>query len=326
MNDRGFHWHIQPEVEQRSLNFKKIRFPWGFRKTLNPKALGNQLKDVIQSNWQFWNLYKAYKPDVLHVGNESNIIALLPVLLLIKIPLVYRLGDKPSSHFTVHNFLWKYIICRRVTKFVCISNYIKNELVQINSNCDQAEVIYNVPVSRVTNKEEPGQELIPGFTTFIYIGQIEKIKGVDLLVEAFLDLCRDHHTIRLLLAGDIEHSSLAKELQQNVSESHHEDKVQFLGKINNIDELFSVGDVGIFPSVYEEPLSNVIGEAKKNFKPSIIFRSGGMPELVEHEKNGFIATTKDVEGIKKAGVVLPQKPCKNNRHGENAHRYLYFRS
>ena len=45
------------------------------------------------------------------------------------------------------------------------------------------------------------------------------------------------------------------------------------------------------PSVYEEPLSNVINEAKVNGRLSIIFNKGGMPELVEHLSTGYVCKT-----------------------------------
>ncbi|MGC1632622.1 MAG: glycosyltransferase, partial [Gelidibacter sp.] len=150
VNDLGFQWHIQSEVEARNLAYKKIRFSWDLRKTLDLKVLKGYIVNIPSSNYQLYKLIKYYKPDYIHVCNDTHVMILLPVLLLNKTKLIYRLGDKPSSYLSAfHHYLWKRFIIPRVNSFVCISNYIKQELTKLDCPEDKITVIYNFPPKRI---------------------------------------------------------------------------------------------------------------------------------------------------------------------------------
>ncbi len=318
VNDRGFDWFLKPEIENRNLNYKKIRFPWGFRKKAGIKHFFQNIFDFILLNFQFFKIYKEFSPDYIHVCDDRQVIFLIPSFLILNTPIVYRLGDKPASHFRFHSFLWSKIITRVITKFVCISHFIEKELLKLNSEVQNTEVIYNTPPARSYSIPEISPLKNKKKVRFIYIGQISKSKGVDILVDAFIELSLRYPDIELFLAGDTTDNELAKELLDTVTRKDLESYIKFLGNVNDIDALLRTGDLGIFPSVAAEALSNVIGEAKKNSIASIIFASGGMPELVEHGKTGFITNSKDVSGLIEAVEFYLANPQLIKEHGKNA--------
>jgi glycosyltransferase involved in cell wall biosynthesis len=70
------------------------------------------------------------------------------------------------------------------------------------------------------------------------------------------------------------------------------ERVEFAGYVRP-DEFFRRIDVLALPSIWEEPLPRVIYEAYAYGVPVIIPRVGGMPEIVEQDRTGFIVTPRD---------------------------------
>lgn len=299
VNDLGFQWHIQPEVEARNLSYKKMRFSWDLRKTLNFKTLKGYLINIPSSNYQLYQLIKSYKPDYIHVCNDTHVMTLLPILLFNKTKLIYRLGDKPSGYLSAfHQYVWKKFIIPRVDSFVCISNYIKDELKALGCDEDKITVIYNYPPTRIQLYNDDLPERNNDYITFTFIGQLSKDKGIDLLIDAFLSICETHRNCRLLIAGSLKHNALfTQKLLSRVNASKFNQRFYFLNLVKNIEKLFDITDVNIIPSVVDEALSNVIVEAKANAKASIVFPAGGLPELVTHHVDGYITSEKSVTAL-----------------------------
>jgi glycosyltransferase involved in cell wall biosynthesis len=77
-------------------------------------------------------------------------------------------------------------------------------------------------------------------------------------------------------------------------------KVHHLGiltKTKDIANAYNAADVFILPSL-EDNLPNTIMEALACGTPVLAFQTGGIPEMIEHKKNGYISEYKSVEDLK----------------------------
>ncbi len=74
--------------------------------------------------------------------------------------------------------------------------------------------------------------------------------------------------------------------------------VNYLGRIpdNMLNSAFSAADVFVAPSV-QDNLPNTIMEALACGTPSVAFDVGGIPDLIVHKENGFLAKPFDVEDL-----------------------------
>jgi glycosyltransferase involved in cell wall biosynthesis len=66
---------------------------------------------------------------------------------------------------------------------------------------------------------------------------------------------------------------------------------QYLGQLQSDDQLvalYSAADVFVAPSV-QENLSNTVMESLACATPGVAFNIGGMPDMIEHKKNGYLA-------------------------------------
>jgi glycosyltransferase involved in cell wall biosynthesis len=123
------------------------------------------------------------------------------------------------------------------------------------------------------HKVKQGSELVVGF-----LGRIERTKGLEILLDAAVHVSN----VRVLIGG-----SGSDAYVKDLKERYLSERVEFAGYVQPT-EFFERIDVLAVPSIWEEPLGRVIYEAYSHGVPVIVPRAGGMPEIVEEGKTGFI--------------------------------------
>ncbi len=77
-----------------------------------------------------------------------------------------------------------------------------------------------------------------------------------------------------------------------------------LSKVEKIAEAYNAADLFVLPSL-EDNLPNTIMESLACGTPVLAFKTGGIPEMIEHKKNGYLADYKSAEDLKKGlGFIL----------------------
>lgn len=133
---------------------------------------------------------------------------------------------------------------------------------------------------------------------FLYLGRLDKAKGVDLLCEAFLQAGVQSQDCQLTITGwgHLEISLREKYKNQN--------RIKFTGPIfgDKKSELLWNSDVLIAPSVSPEPFGIVIAESYAHGLPVITSRAGAFPELVQDGKTGLLVETGSVDELSSAMI------------------------
>ncbi len=122
--------------------------------------------------------------------------------------------------------------------------------------------------------------------TFLFVGRLEEVKNVELLITAFGQLKKANPNISLLIVGD---GSLRQSLERQVEENDIRD-VFFKGYVvfPEIVKYYKASDVFVLPSTYE-PWGLVVNEAMTLGLPVIVSSDVGCrKDLVEDGINGFI--------------------------------------
>lgn len=92
---------------------------------------------------------------------------------------------------------------------------------------------------------------------------------------------------------------------------------KFWGYIDDEEKkvgIYNVADLLIYPSL-EDNLPSVVMESLACFTPAVVFNTGGIPDLVEHKKNGYIAKYKDSQDLLN-GLIWCIENNRNNYLGE----------
>ena len=116
----------------------------------------------------------------------------------------------------------------------------------------------------------------------------DKRKGIDYLVEASRILSKEENNYLFLIAGGNSDEIISK-LTLPAKNAHYVAQEE-------MPNMYSVADVFITPSL-QENLPNTIMESMSCGTPCIGFNIGGIPEMIDHKQNGYIAKYKDAEDL-----------------------------
>ena len=185
----------------------------------------------------------------------------------------------------------------RVDKIVAVSQATKDWHAQQGVVAKKTIVIHNGvdsesfrPFDKTSNEVKNSSHIRedlsipPTDQVLLFVGQIGKRKGVDTLVDAFLELAKTNKSVHLLIVGDrhsqkeeaVEYESL---LHEQVSQSGHADRVHFLGRRSDIAGLMRAADLLVHPA-YQEPLGRVLLEAAASGLAIATTDVGGSREIL----------------------------------------------
>jgi glycosyltransferase involved in cell wall biosynthesis len=233
--------------------------------------------------------------EVLH-ANEAHALtaawlagAHRRVRLVASRRVAYRLKKNPLA-------LARYHSARRI---LAISEYVANELRASGIPGEQVEVVHDgVEIPQVPSPELRRhararwgvfeQEWLLGC-----VGHLLPTKGQHFLIRGLAALRAQaggaRRNCRLLLVGD---GPRRRHLQQLARELRVESVVHFAGFVEDLSEVFRALDVFLFPSLLDA-LGTALLAAMAHTLPVIAVARGGVPEIVEHERNGLLVTAAD---------------------------------
>jgi glycosyltransferase involved in cell wall biosynthesis len=149
-------------------------------------------------------------------------------------------------------------------------------------------------LTQFTQLPEPGKfkaKFLSGWEgqLVLYLGRLNFKKGLDLLVEGFAQVAQQRDDIKLVLVGQYDPPSFAKELEQQIKTYHLETKVVFTGPLFGDDKLAAFADatVWVLPS-YTENFGVTVVEAMAAGIPIIISNQVALYHEVQAAKAGLI--------------------------------------
>lgn len=161
---------------------------------------------------------------------------------------------------------------------------------------DKTRVIYNgveingsiKPADLRTIWDIPGNHVV-----FVAAGRLTDQKGFDLLIDAMAKLDRNRYPCTVLIAGRGKQRS---ELENRIKNHGLKGKVKLIGFQQYLFPVLKAADFIIMTS-RQEGMPNVIMESMALGKPVLVARVNGVPELVEHDRTGYIFRPFNVESI-----------------------------
>ena len=284
---------------------------------------------------------KEYKPDLvhLHVIHEITPSALF---LLKKYPTVITLHGhetfisklliwclKPSNFKTdsyntknlnktgkltyfyfnyVQKFLYK-LAFKNVDIFIAPSKYIQNI-----AKCDVSPIIHLPNFIELLQFHE-----ITNNYNLLFIGRLEKTKGVEFLIQAISFIIKVFPQTTLTIVGGggnkADLFNLAKKLQL---EKH----IQFRGWVEHkdLDSYYEKASIVVIPSVVPENFPTVCNEAMSAGRPVIGTNAGGIPEIIDDGVNGYLVEPENPEQIAEKVIKLFSEEKLLKELGRNARK------
>lgn len=297
-----------------TLQYPSILFPGKTQYSTDAPPQGLEIEQVLNSinpfNW--WKVGRriaAEKPDILlcrfwlpfmapALGTVARLVKKnqhTKVISLVDniIPHEKRIGDKFLSHY----FL------RACHGFVSMSRSVQKELSEFTNNPNSIFIphpIYDT-YGEIVDKTEARKQLnLPtDAKIMLFFGFIRKYKGLDLLLECMTNPEIRAANIILVVAG--EYYGDKEEYDNFIQNNNLQNTViQFPDFIPNesVKYYFSAADVVV--QTYKTATQSGISQMAYHFeKPMIVTDVGGLPEIVPHERCGYVCRV-DVADISQA--------------------------
>lgn len=147
----------------------------------------------------------------------------------------------------------------------------------------------------------------------VLIGQREKVilnvghiairKGQHLLAQAFSEIAKDHPEWTLWLAGHDSGDGCVLEIERIRSRYGLDRQIVLLGDQRDVYDLMRRASIYVQPSIWEA-LGLALQEALFYGCPAIGSRAGGIPELIDEGKNGFLVEAGSVPALREKLQLL----------------------
>jgi N-acetyl-alpha-D-glucosaminyl L-malate synthase BshA len=144
----------------------------------------------------------------------------------------------------------------------------------------------------------------PGEKLLVHLSNFRPVKRVLDVIEIFARVARALPA-RLLLIGDGPERSNAEFLAKRLGVA---DRVDFVGKQENVNELLALSDLMLMPSELES-FGLAALEAMACRVPAIATRVGGVPELIDDGVNGLLYQVGNVDGMAAGAISLLSDPA-----------------
>lgn len=155
----------------------------------------------------------------------------------------------------------------------------------------------------------------------LYLGRLDKLKGINHIIEAFALLDNRYDEYKLVIVGKI--NSYKEELDKIIEEKNLKEKVIFTDFIREEDKIYAYHDAEVFinPVKYMGGVSITVFESILSGTPVIVSPESG--EVIEQIDAGLIVEYANVEQIKQAIIRTLEDKELVKRQLSNGQKYIY---
>lgn len=203
----------------------------------------------------------------------------------------------------------------KIQAIITPSKFYYDKFVEFGVDPKRLHHIPNFLEKNSLDSEDPA-DTMPEGDYFFYLGRISEEKGIATMIKAFQGTS---YTLKIAGTGP-----LLEDLQQYIKEKRI-NNVEFLGfkQGQELQDLVKNAKAVILPSEWYEngPYSGI--EAISQGKVMIGSDMGGIPELIENGKNGYVFKAGDIEGLRDCIRKIVSIPMQEYLLMQKASRKLY---
>ena len=137
------------------------------------------------------------------------------------------------------------------------------------------------------------------------VGRLAEVKGQDQLLRAMPDILRRVPDAVLMIVGD---GPTAPDLRALAARLEIDRRVVFTGQRSDIPSINQAMDVSVMPSTWDEPFGLTALEAMLSGRPVVAFDSGGVRDLIQDGKTGYLVEHIDLATLARRIIALLTDP------------------
>jgi len=280
------------EAELKKIHVENIRI------SANWKPLDRSITSILN----LYGVIKRENPDLIHSHGRTENIVIGIIGWILKIPVIGTYHTNPFDEYKnekktkrkIIRFIYELIYFSYLTKLVfrkfmyitVISNQLKREFIKHGFDENKIKVVrFGVDVVRndIKHKINRSDEL-----SIIFVGRVSLDKGCDYLLKACKIMVAQGKGFKVFLIGDGD----IDYFRYMGIKLGIEARLVFTGFQREFSDFLSKSDIFVLPSRGEGLPISVL-EAMAHGLPIIATNVGGIPELIEEGKNGFLVPPGD---------------------------------
>lgn len=275
------------------------------------------------SNYKFLKkIVLEQQPDIihLHTSDSLTVFTVADLLFNLNTTAVFSKKGMGASGSFLSKFKYNY---KNINSIFCVSNRVKADFSKILStnnlpkvhvihDCVNLDIVSHEPVLNLRGKYEIGDRKIIG-----NIANHTAAKDLPVLIEAVHELVITHNRSDFRLVQIGEFSKLTPSLQQLIVEKNLQEYIILTDKLERAYSLNPQFDVFVMSSQREGGPSSVL-ESMLYGTTVISTNVGVIPDVIQHQQNGFIVAVKDAKSIAETINYVLDHPQNKQAIGQKA--------
>lgn len=293
---------LRKMLEDNEIKVDIIEYPIVRRKYFNPLGMINYCTEFFKSA----KLLKKYiKKNEIHIIHNNTLAVFEGVYLstVEKIPVVFHLHEMIEHPRILAKIMYK-IAIKGSTTVLGVSKALK-EYVESVTNKDSKMIVLHNGILDNTAKSETAISLRKEFNipekavVFSHIGRINAIKGQKDFIDALKVALEENDNIYGMIIGDAFSGQewRVEELLEYIDKQKVSEHVKYVGFRKDMPNIYKTTDVLALSSVQYDSFPTVVLEAMSYSKPIVAYRCGGVVEMVEDDKTGYLVEQGNIAAL-----------------------------
>lgn len=275
----------------------------------------------IKSLIKLIKLFRKIKPEIIHGNTPKGGLLSMIAGWVTRVPhRIYCVhGLRYQGEIGLKRKLLMFlesVSCRMATEVFTVSFGVKEILAEDKIFKKNINVIWNgsvngIDVTHFSPEKVDETDLVKQFNfddndlIFGFVGRLVKDKGVNELIQAFVEINKKWEDTKLLLVGDYEEADPVE--QKTKEEIANNSDIIFAGWQTDIRPFLKMMDLFVFPS-YREGFGVSLMEAAAMNVPAISSNITGCNEVIKDGYNGKLIQSKSIDDLKNAMEEFVEKP------------------
>jgi len=263
-----------------------------------PMPTGGSIARISISFWLMRKVQSVLKQeafDILHI--HEPLVPFLPLacLHLASCPIIgtfHAYGNNSQKYFAYSGILNSSF--NKLSRRIAVSHPAKTHIDR-NFPSDYDIVPNGIDYTRFRSPRRTPEVFKADKTNILFVGRLEKRKGLQYLVSAFSKLKWHQNDVRLIIVGP---GTLDKESYHLIAEKNLQD-VELIGEVSHTDlpDYYHAADIFCSPATGQESFGIVLLEAMASGKPIVASNIPGYASVITNGKEGILVSPKNTDAL-----------------------------
>ena len=281
-----------------------------------PKIIDFKVTKKIKAITNILKFIKKYNIKILHTDGPRNTFYAGLAAIIKRKPLIWHVRSSDRDHFDR-------LLYKLSTKVIIVANSLKSRFNVVDKYCKFKTIYNGVDLLEYRPKEPDGSmrekhDIDEKAFVITVTARIHPMKGQKYLIQACRTLKSCIKNFYVLLAGEVIDYAYLKECEKLIEEFDIQDRVVFLGLIDNVSQLLHETDIVVLPSISSEAFPRSVIEAMAAGKPVIATNVGGCREAFDDKISGFLVPAMDSAALADKVLLLAKNRNLRERIGSEA--------